>query len=133
MSDEVTLHPIAAELAEAMERSPDGTAVSFPTAAVERAAQKVRATADDEALTHLIALAVKIKRIAGEGGTAAIMSIGLIVADKLGSTAAAADRLVAAGLEDDAKSFLGRKEEKRAPAQPQTAGPAPVKAKRGLS
>jgi hypothetical protein len=132
MADDVELHPIVAELAAAMERSEDGKSVFFSTPSVERAAAKLRATDGDVVLSHLVALAVKIKRVAGEGGVAAVMSIALLVADKLGSKDAAADRLEAAGLGADAKAFLGQSTEKRAPQEPNKPAPPTVKAKRGL-
>lgn len=132
MTGDIELHPIVSELAGAMERSEDGTFVFFSTPSVERAAAKLRATDGDAVLTHLVALAVKLKRVAGDGGAAAIMSIGLLLADKLGSKDAAASRLEAAGLGSDAKALLGQRTEKRAPQEPSKPAPPTVKPKRGL-
>ena len=70
MGDDVTLHPIVAELAAALVRSPDKRALSLPPEALERALTKLRATNDADVVRDLIALAVKVNRIAGDGGAA---------------------------------------------------------------
>src|SRR5688572_16231018 len=131
--DNIELHPIVAELAATMERSADKASVSFPNQALERTQSKLRATTDNEPVVHLIALAAKIKRIAGDGGLAAIVSIGLLIADKLGSAQAAADKLEGAGLAKEAQSFLGKVGETRAPRDDHKPPTPTVKAKRGLS
>ncbi len=122
------LHPIVAELAAEMIRSPDHTTVSFPTAAVEKAQQRIRASNDDDVVAHLIALAAKIRRVARDGGMAAILTIGALVADKLGSTSAAADRLVKGGMQKEAAALLGRRVPLTAPRSGQGAPEGSVKA-----
>jgi hypothetical protein len=133
VSDDVTLHPVVAALAATMVRSADKKSVSFPLDAVEKAAAGARTSTDPAVVRDLIALAVKIKRIAGDGGLAAIVEIGLIVAEKLGSTQAAGDQLEAAGVAKDAAALLGKAVETRAPRSEPTKPNAPnIKAKRGL-
>lgn len=73
---------------------------------------------------------MKIKRLAGDGGIPAIAALALLVAEKIGSVAAAADRFNAAGI-DNAAQLLGVVEPTRAPREPKPQ--AHVKPKRGLS
>ncbi len=127
----VELHPIVAELAAGMQRSADNTTVTFPPAVVDRARARVHGSDDPEVLAHLIALAVKIRRIAGDGGTPAIEVLAQLVADKLGSAADAADRFSAAGI-SNAAQLLGVVETTRAPRE-QPKAQATVRPKRGLS
>jgi hypothetical protein len=129
---DVELHPIAAELAAAMQRSPDKKQIAFPPEVIERARARVRSSNDgDEVLAHLIALAAKIKRLAGDGGTPAIAALVMIVVDKLGSVDEAADRFNAAGI-TNAAQLLGSIETSRAPRE-QPKPQATVRPKRGLS
>jgi hypothetical protein len=128
---DVELHPIVAELSAAMQRSSDKKQVAFPPDVLEKTRARVRASSEDEVLAHLIALAVKIKRVAGDGGMPAIAAIAMLVADKLGSASDAADRFNAAGI-SNAAALLGVSDPIRAPRE-QTKAAAPVKAKRGLS
>lgn len=130
-SERIELHPVVAGLAAAMERSPDGTRVVLPPPAIEAARAKVLASTDPEVVQHLIALAVKVHRIAGDGGFPVIAAIALLVAEKLGSATAAADKFGAAGLAD-AAAAIGGTQPVRAPREAAPAGPA-VKARRGLS
>ena len=130
MTSELTLHPIAAALAAAIVRSDDKKRLALPAEAVEKARAQLKATSDPDAVSHLIALAAKTRRIAGDGGIAVIGAIALIVVEKLGSTEEAAAQFTAAGL-DDVTTLLGTTREVRAPReQPKAA--APVKPKRGL-
>lgn len=128
----VELHPIVAELAASMERSADKKQVAFPPDVVEKARARVRAAEEPELLSHLIALAVKIKRLAGDGGTPAIAALALLVADKLGSVDDAADRFHAAGIAN-AGQLLGVVEKSRAPRVEPKPPKLAVKPKRGLS
>lgn len=132
MSEAVELHPVVAELAASMERSPDKKQVAFPPEALEKARARVRTAAEPELLSHLIALAVKIKRLAGDGGTPAIAALALLVADKLGSVEDAADRFSAAGIVN-AGQLLGVVEKSRAPREDPKVPKLTVKPKRGLS
>ena len=126
---DVELHPIAAELAAAMVRSPAG--LSLPTAAVEKAEAKLRATSDPRAVEHLVALAVRTQRIAGDAGLAVNIVLALLVAEKLGSATAARDKFAAGG-HPDAAALLGKAAEARAPVDASKPAAPPVKAKRGL-
>ena len=127
----VDLHPIAAALAKAITRSDDGKSVSLPDAAVESARAALR-LADDDAVVHLIALAVKTRRIAGEGALPVIVAIGFLVGDKLGSKQAAADRFADAGMASEAKALLASTPPVRAPQADHKPATPTVKARRGL-
>ena len=128
---DVELHPIVADLAASMQRSPDKTLIAIPPEVLEKARARVRSSKDADVLTHLVALAVKINRLAGDGGTPAIAALMLLVAEKLGSAQDAADRFSAAGI-SNAAQLLGVTEAARAPRE-QPKPQAAVKPKRGLS
>jgi hypothetical protein len=118
MSDaaDVSLHPIAAALQTSMVRSDDKTTVSFPTEAIEAARVQLKGhSADSIALVHLLAVAAKIQRVVGERGIAAVVAIGLLVAEVLGSAEAAADRMQNAGLQNAAAKLLGHERTISAP------------------
>jgi hypothetical protein len=120
-----------AELAAAIQRSPDETLVAIPPEAIEKARARMRALDDPDIVAHLIALAVKTKRIAGDGGLPVLAALALLVAEKLGSVDDAADRFGAAGIAN-AASLIGASAEARAPREQPKAAPT-VKPKRGLS
>lgn len=131
MNEDVTLHPIAAALAAAFARSPDKTQLAIPPEAIEKARAQLKATDDPSAVTHLVALAVKTRRVAGAGALPALAAIGMLVMEKLGSSEKAHDMFAAAGLHDEAAALLGTTTEVRAPREQPPAAPT-VKPKRGL-
>lgn len=128
---DVELHPIVAELAASMQRSADKKLIAIPPEVIEKARARVRSSNDGDVLIQLVALAAKINRLAGDGGTPAIAALMLLVADKLGSAQDAADRFSAAGI-TNAAQLLGGTETSRAPRE-QPKPQATVKPKRGLS
>ena len=116
----------------ALVRSPDQTLLALPPEAIEKARAQLKVTSDSDAVPHLVALAVKTRRIAGDGALPALAAIGLLVLEKLGSSEEAHDLFAAAGLKDEAAAFLGSATEARAPRE--AARPsATVKPRRGLS
>lgn len=131
-ANDVELHPIVAALAGAIQRSPDKSLVAIPPDIVDKARAQVRANDDPELIPHLIALAVKTRRVAGDGGIPVIAALALLVAEKLGSHDDVADRFAAAGIAD-AKALLGTVTTSRAPRDEKKPAALTVKAKRGLS
>ncbi len=128
---DIELHPIVAELSGAIQRSTDKTGVVIAPDDIERARGRLRLSDDPDVVAHLVALAVKTQRVAGEGGLPVIAALLLLVAEKLGSASAAADRFGAAGIAN-AAALVGGNVELRAPREQQQAPPT-AKPKRGLS
>lgn len=129
----VALHPIVAELAASMQRSDDKSVLFFPPELVDKTRARIRAEAssNDDVLAHLLALAAKINRIAGEGGRPAMAALVLLVVERVGSVEVASDHFGAIGIQN-ASQLLGTIEPSRAPREQPKAAPA-VKPKRGLS
>jgi hypothetical protein len=96
-----------------------------------RAALRADAQRDTIA-RQLIVLGMKAHRIAGEAADPLLIQLATLVAESLGSAAAAADAFSRAGMSKDLADRIGGATPTRAPEE---RGPAPqqVKARRGLS
>jgi hypothetical protein len=130
-AEKIELFDVAAQLAAAIERTPDGRLLFLSPAAIAKAQARLRAGVDMEGVAHLIALAAKVHRIAGAGGLAVVGAIASLVVDALGSPEAAADRFASAGLEA-AAAMIGKSAEVRAPREEPKLTLVTAKPRRGL-
>jgi hypothetical protein len=134
MSDtEMQLHPIAAKVSAALGTGADGRMVVLPPEAARVATDELLRLQDaQEAVEHLCALVFKIKRIAGDAGLPAMVTIAGILQAKVTSASALAEQLKKGGLDAATAAVVGREVVSRAPTAPQVKAPT-VKARRGLS
>ena len=129
MSDDVQSHPAVAELAASLKPGPPH---SYPPEALDKMRKALRAAGDDTVVTHLLALGVKVHRVAGAAGQPLLTQIATLAAEALGSMQAVADGFANAGMSKDAASAIGANTPTRAPNEKRPAG-LQVKARRGLS
>jgi hypothetical protein len=126
---DIEAHPVVAELAASLVRDK----VTYPAPAIEKVRAALRADAQRDTIARqLIMLGMKAHRIAGEAADPLLIQLATLVAESLGSAAAAADAFARAGMSKDVADRIGGSTPTRAPEE-RAPPPQQVKARRGLS